>query len=332
MTRRTPVTLGVFVGAVLLIILWRTQSASVAAIVSTGLFVGAFQYATPLTFGALGGLFSERSGVINIGLEGLMLMGCFWGVYAAQESGSWFVGLLGAMVAGGLLAFVHAVLSIHLRANQVISGTAVNILGLGITSYATNAIFGSSGSGDVPRIPSVLHFLENVPLIGDVIGGLNLMIYVALVLVIVSWWFIFRTTWGLRLRAVGEHPRAADTVGIPVFRVRYLAVTFSGMLAGMGGAYLAFGLGSQFSENMTAGRGFIALAALIFGNWRPFGLLAAALLFGFSQALGDALQTIEHVNAFLVFNLPYVFTLIALVGVIGRSRGPAAAGLPYARQ
>jgi general nucleoside transport system permease protein len=224
------------------------------------------------------------------------------------------------------------VLSIHLRANQVISGTAVNILGLGITSYGTNAIFGSGGSGDVPRIPSVMHFLDNVPVIGDVIGGLNLMIYVALALVIVSWWVLFRTRWGLRLRAVGEHPRAADTVGIPVFRIRYVAVTLSGVLAGMGGAYLAFGLGSQFSENMTAGRGFIALAALIFGNWRPFGLLAAALLFGFSQALGDALQTIEHVNAFLVFNLPYIFTLIALVGVIGRSRGPAAAGLPYARQ
>jgi simple sugar transport system permease protein len=259
-------------------------------------------------------------------------MGCFWGVVVSQKSGSWEIGLLGAMAAGGFLGFVHAVLSIHLRANQVISGTAVNILGLGITSYGTNAIFGSGGSGDVPRIPSVLHFLENVPLIGSVIGGLNLMIYVALALVFVSWWVLFRTRWGLRLRAVGEHPRAADTVGIPVFRIRYVAVTLSGVLAGMGGAYLAFGLGSQFSENMTYGRGFIALAALIFGKWRPFGLLAAALLFGFSQALGDALQTIEHVNAFLVFTLPYIFTLVALVGVIGRSRPPAAAGLPYARQ
>ena len=306
----------------MLVAVWRTQSHSVAAIVSTGLFVGAFQYATPLTFGALGGLFSERSGVVNIGLEGMMLMGCFWGVVVSQESGSWEIGLLGAMAAGGFLGLIHAVLSIHLRANQVISGTAVNILGLGITSYGTNAIFGSGGSGDVPRIPSVLHFLTSVPLIGDVIGGLNLMIYVALALVFASWFFLFRTAWGLRLRAVGEHPRAADTVGIPVFAIRYAAVTFSGVLAGMGGAYLAFGLGSQFSENMTAGRGFIALAALIFGNWRPFGLLFAALLFGFSQALGDALQTIEHVNAFLVFNLPYVFTLIALVGVIGRSRAP----------
>jgi ABC-type uncharacterized transport system permease subunit len=331
-TRRGQVILAVCVVAAILVEIWRTQSTSVAAIVSTGLFVGAFQYATPLTFGALGGLFSERSGVVNIGLEGMMLMGCFWGVVVSQESGSWVVGLLGAMAAGGLLGLVHAVLSIHLRANQVISGTAVNILGLGITSYGTNAIFGSGGSGDVPRIPSVMHFLTSVPLVGDVIGGLNLMIYIALALVFVSWFFLFRTAWGLRLRAVGEHPRAADTVGIPVFAIRYAAVTFSGVLAGMGGAYLAFGLGSQFSENMTAGRGFIALAALIFGNWRPFGLLFAALLFGFSQALGDALQTIEHVNAFLVFNLPYVFTLIALVGVIGRSRAPAADGLPYARQ
>ena len=332
MTRRAQTGLGAFVAFVLLVILWRTQSPDVAAIVSTGLFVGAFQYATPLTFGALGGLFSERSGVVNIGLEGMMLMGCFWGVVVSQKTGSWELGVLGAMAAGGFLGFVHAVLSVHLRANQVISGTAVNILGLGITSYGTNAIFGSQGSGDIQRIPSVLHFLVHVPLIGNVIGGLNLMIYIALALVIVSWWFLFRTAWGLRLRAVGEHPRAADTVGIPVFRIRYIAVTLSGVLAGMGGAYLAFGLGSQFSENMTAGRGFIALAALIFGKWKPFGLLAAALLFGFSQALGDALQTILHVNAFLVFTLPYIFTLVALVGVIGRSRSPAASGIPYARQ
>jgi simple sugar transport system permease protein len=331
-TRRGQIGLAAFAVFAIAIVIWRTQSTAVAAIVSTGLFVGAFQYATPLTFGALGGLFSERSGVVNIGLEGMMLMGCFWGVVVSQKAGSWEIGLLGAMAAGGFLGLIHAVLSIHLRANQVISGTAVNILGLGITSYGTNAIFGSGGSGDVPRIPSVLHFLGKVPLIGDVIGGLNLMIYLAVVLVAVSWWFLFRTAWGLRLRAVGEHPRAADTVGIPVFRIRYAAVTLSGVLAGMGGAYLAFGLGSQFSENMTAGRGFIALAALIFGKWKPWGLLGAALLFGFSQALGDALQTIEHVNAFLVFNLPYVFTLIALVGVIGRSRGPAAAGIPYARQ
>jgi simple sugar transport system permease protein len=332
MTRRAQVGLAAFAAAVLLVVLWRTQSPSVAAIVSTGLFVGAFQYATPLTFGALGGLFSERSGVVNIGLEGMMLMGCFWGVLVSQKTGSWEIGLLGAMAAGGALGLVHAVLSIHLRANQVISGTAVNILGVGITGYGQNAIFGPGGSGDVPRIPSVMHFLGHVPLVGSIIGGLNLMIWMALALVIASWWFLFRTAWGLRLRAVGEHPRAADTVGIPVFAIRYAAVTLSGVLAGMGGAYLAFGLGSQFSENMTAGRGFIALAALIFGKWKPWGLLAAALLFGFSQALGDALQTIEHVNAFLVFNLPYVFTLIALVGVIGRSRGPAAAGVPYVRQ
>ena len=215
--------------------------------------MGAFQYATPLTFGALGGLFSERSGVINIGLEGMMLMGCFWGVVVSQETGSWAIGVLGAMAAGGFLGLVHAVLSIHLRANQVISGTAVNILGLGITSYGTNAIFGAGRLGRHPAHPlGRCTSSGTCRVIGDVIGGLNLMIYVAFALVIVSWWFLFRTTWGLRLRAVGEHPRAADTVGIPVFRVRYLAVTLSGVLAGMGGAYLAFGLGSQFSENMTA--------------------------------------------------------------------------------
>ena len=234
-------------------------------------------------FGALGGLFSERSGVINIGLEGMMLMGCFWGFWPRQESASWVIGLFGAMAAGGLLGAHPRVLSIHLRANQIISGTAINILGLGITSYGTNAIFGSGGSGDVQRIPSVMHFLAERA--ADRRGHRRAQPD-DLARVRArgrGWWFLFRTTWGLRLRAVGEHPRAADTVGIPVFRVRYLAVTFSGVLAGMGGAYLAFGLGSQFSENMTAGRGFIALAALIFGNWRPFGLLGAALLFGFSR-------------------------------------------------
>ncbi len=279
------------------------------------------------------GLYSERSGVVNIGLEGMMLMGCFWGVWVVP--GQWLVGARRDRRDGGgrLLGLVHAVLSIHLRANQVISGTAVNILGLGITSYGLNAIFGSEGSGDVPRIPSVLHFLEKVPLIGDVIGGLNLMIYLALALVdrelVVPVPHGLGTAAAGRRRAPasgghGRHPRVPD----PLHRGH----RSPGVLAGMGGAYLAFGLGSQFSENMTAGRGFIALAALIFGKWKPFGLLAAALLFGFSQALGDALQTILHVNAFLVFTLPYILTLVALVGVVGRSRGPAAAGIPYARQ
>ena len=297
------------------------------------------RYATPLTFAALGGMFSERSGVVNIGLEGMMLIGAFFAILAADKLDSWPLGIAAALAAGGLAALIHAFVSISLRADQIVSGTAINFLALGVTGYFFIDVYGDQGTpGEgIPRIPTVnLDFLSSIPGIGtfleDVFGQLNLMVWLSFVFLIVSYFVMFKSPVGLRLRAVGEHPRAADTVGISVYTTRYVAVVISGMLAALGGAYLSIGFLGSFNENMTAGRGFIALAALIFGNWRPLGLFGAALLFGFSSALAQRLPEYSTSGAVLFQALPYVLTLIAVAGVIGRSIPPAAVGRPYVKQ
>jgi simple sugar transport system permease protein len=279
-------------------------------------------------------MFSERSGVVNIGLEGMMLTGAFFGALGADRTGSWVTGLLIGMAAGGVLALVHAFFSIHIRADQIVSGTAVNFLALGATGYLYIDIYGEEGTPtDLAEIPDVrLPGIEDVYFVGDVFGQLNLMIWLSFVLLLASWLVMFKTPLGLRLRSVGEHPRAADTVGISVYGVRYAAVVTSGLLAAAGGAYISIGFVHSFTENMTAGRGFIALAALIFGMWRPFGAFAAALLFGFSTALAQRLPEYSDSAATLFQTLPYVLTLIAVAGVIGRSVPPAAIGRPYAKQ
>ena len=304
-------------------------------VIWSALFAATLRYATPLTFAAIGGMFSERSGVVNIGLEGMMLMGAFFAILAADKLNSWPLGIVAALVAGGLTALVHAFVSIHLRADQIVSGTAINFLALGVTGYFFIDVYaqqGTPGEG-IPRIPDVkLPGAESIPFIGDVIGQMNLMIWGSFVLLIVSWLVMFKSPIGLRIRSVGEHPRAADTVGISVYLVRYVCVVISGMLAALGGAYLSIGFLGSFNENMTAGRGFIALAALIFGNWRPFGAFGAALLFGFSSALAQRLPEYSESGAVLFQTLPYVLTLIAVAGVIGRSIPPAAVGRPYVKQ
>ncbi len=308
-------------------------------VVWSALLAAMLRYATPLTFAAIGGMFSERSGVVNIGLEGMMLMGCFFAIVAADKLDSWALGILAAAVAGGLTALIHAVASIQLRADQIVSGTAINFLALGVTGYFFIDIYGDQGTpGEgIPRIPEVnLDFLGSIPAIGtfleDVFGHLNLMIWLSFLLLIVSYFVMFRSPIGLRIRSVGEHPRAADTVGISVYGIRYACVVVSGMLAALGGAYLSIGFLGSFNENMTAGRGFIALAALIFGNWRPFGAFGAALLFGFSSALAPRLDAYSQSGAVLFQILPYALTLIAVAGVIGRSIPPAAVGRPYVKQ
>jgi simple sugar transport system permease protein len=303
-------------------------------VVWSALFASMLRYATPLIFGALGGMFSERSGVVNIGLEGMMLMGAFFGIMAADKLDSWILGLLVGVLSGGATALLHAIWSIHLRADQIISGFAINFLALGLTGYLFIDIYGQEGTPtDIPSIPNVrLSFLDGVPFLGDIFGNLNLMIWIALILIPLSWLVLFKTPLGLRIRAVGEHPRAADTVGIDVYRIRYGAVIASGMLAAAGGAFLSIGFVNSFNENMTAGRGYIALAAVIFGNWRPFGAAAACLLFGFSSALAQRLPEYSDSAAVLFQALPYVLTLIAVAGVIGRSVPPAADGRPYQKQ
>jgi simple sugar transport system permease protein len=300
----------------------------------SALIAAMLRFATPLVLAAMGGMLCERSGVINIGLEGMMLMGAFFGIFVADQAGSWFVGALAGMAAGGVLAIVHAVFSIALRADQVVSGFAVNFLAFGITGYVFIAHYGDQGTpGDVPRVPELsLPLIEDLDFFGTAIGSASVLTWVALLLVPLLALYLFRTASGLRLRSVGEKPRAADSVGVPVLRTRYLAVISSGLLAGLGGVYLSVGLVGSFNEIMTDGRGFIALAAVIFGSWRPGGALAAALLFGFSSAVAQRLPAFSESLAVLFQALPYVLVLIVVAGLIGRSRPPAAIGVPYVKE
>jgi general nucleoside transport system permease protein len=301
-------------------------------VVWSALFAAMLRYATPLIFAALGGLFSERSGVINIALEGMLLMGAFFGVLGADVTGSWFLGVVIGMLSGGALALIHAVFAVTLRADQIVSGTALNFLALGITTYLYINRYGEQGTPDkLPSVPDVNLPIKSIPFVGDIFGQLNLMVWVALALVVVVWVVVFRTPPGLRLRSAGENPLAAETAGLSVVKTRYLAVVTSGMLAAAGGAYLSIGFVHSFSQNMTIGKGFIALAALIFGRWRPGGALAAALLFGFASALAQRLPVFSPSAATLFQALPYVLTLVAVAGLIGRSIPPAALGRPLER-
>jgi general nucleoside transport system permease protein len=296
------------------------------------LLASTLRYATPLIFGALGGLFSERSGVINIALEGIMLIGAFFGAWGADITDSWIGGVVIAVLAGAVFALIHALFAVTLRADQIVSGTALNFLALGISGYLYVAIYGDTGTpDDLPGVPDVHLPIKSVPLLGDVFGQLNLLVWLALAMVVVTWVVVFRTSPGLRLRSAGENPLAAETAGLSVVRTRYLGVMTSGALAALGGAFLSIGFVHSFSQNMTAGRGFIALAALIFGRWRPGGALAATLLFGFGSALAQRLPTFSDSGAVLFQALPYVLTLIAVTGVIGRSIPPAALGRPLPR-
>ena len=307
------------------------------SILTTGVLASTLRFATPLAFAAIGGIFSERSGVVNIGLEGMMLTGAFFAVWGAVWSGTWVVGLLMAMLFGGLLALIHAFFSIHLRADQIVSGFAVNFLALGLTGFLYSSIYPGGIEQQVSRVPAVeLGFLDAIPLVGNfldgVFGSLNLLVWVMFGVVILAYIILFKTPIGLRIRSVGEHPRAADTVGISVYRVRYAAVVTSGVLAALGGAFLSLGFVGTFTENMTSGRGYIALAAVIFGKWLPGWAFAATLLFGFGFAISIPLQREAGISENLISTVPYVLTLVALVGLIGRSIPPAAVGRPYIKQ
>jgi len=300
-----------------------------SAVIASGL-----TFTTPLIFAALGGIISERSGVVNIGLEGMMLMGCYFGIFGADICSSWVLGALIGMAAGALTGLVHAYFSLHLRANQVVSGTAINLLALGLTGFLFVSHYGDNGTpGTLPQVPNLkLPGIDNMAFFGTAIGDASVLTWVGLLLVPVVWWFLFRTRAGLRLRAIGEQPRAASTVGLKVIATRYAAVTASGALAALGGVYLADGFDGSFNFDMTDGRGFIALAAVIFGKWNPFGALAAALLFGISSGLAYRLETFSQTLSTLFQALPYVLTLIAVAGLIGRSRPPAASGIPYVKE
>jgi simple sugar transport system permease protein len=279
--------------------------------------------ATPLLLAALGGLYSERAGVINIALEGLMLAGAFTAAAVTHYAGSPWIGLLAGIGAGMLVAAIHAVACIRFNADQVVSGTAINILMTGVPAMLSGALFLSSGS--TPQIPK-----------DDLIPWTPVVL--ALLLVAVTWYVLYRTPYGLRLRAVGENPEAADAAGVGVTRVRYSAVLLSGALAAIGGAYLSIGQSSLFTRNMTSGRGFIALAALIFGKWRPVQTMLACLLFGFTEAVSIQMQGVfklpsgEDIPIQFIQIVPYVLTIIVLAGFIGHSRAPRALGVPYQKE
>jgi simple sugar transport system permease protein len=291
----------------------------------------ALRMATPLILTALGGLFSERSGVVNIALEGILLTGAFASVVATYYTGDPWVGAFAGVFAGMLVSLLHAVVSIVFRADQIVSGVAINLLAMGATQFLTWIIWGSSANS--PPVAGMAHW--NLPAswggfargVNAVIGHYPPLVYIALALVVVSHVVLWRTPFGLRLRATGEHPEAVDTLGVNVRRMRFAGVLISGALAGLGGAFLALNT-HQFVKNMSAGRGYIALAAMIFGKWNPAGALAACLLFGYAEAVQMGLQG-HNVPTQFVQMIPYVLTMVALVGVIGRARPPAAIGKPY---
>ena len=283
------------------------------------LITSTLRSATPLLLVALGGTFSERTGVVNIALEGIMMIGAWFAVYGSYTTGSALAGVGLAMLAGIIIAAVHAVASVHFQANQVVSATAINLLAAGFTEFFMVKVWG----GQSPRVATI-------PSIGPEWFHLNLFVYVAFALAIGAWYAIYRTPWGLRLRAVGEHPKAAETVGVSVYKMRYWGVLLSGLFAGLAGASLSIGLVSGYSSGMTAGRGFIGLAAMIFGKWNPIGAIWACLLFGAADGLGTLLQIrgIPVPYEFMIM-APYVVTMLALAGVVGRSTPPAASGVPY---
>ncbi len=313
-------------------------------ILTPDLFAAALRMATPLALAAIGGTICERSGVVNIALEGMMLAGAFFAVVVTMFTGSPWLGALAAMAMGAVFALIHAYASVTLKTDQVVSGTAINILALGVTGFLMEVIYGHPGTTDpVARLTPVFDISGPTEgLIGTIWRWVDAIVfshtpivYIAIILAVVLQWWMYRTTWGLRLRAIGEHPRAADTVGVDVVWGRYAAVLFSGAMAGLAGANLTLEQVGSFTENMTNGRGFIALAANIFGRWTPSGSYAASLLFGFADGLQIKLQPLREIipippEFFLM--LPYVLTVIVLAGVVGRAVAPAAIGKPYEKE
>ncbi len=302
-------------------------------VVVIAIVASAIRLATPLIFASLGGVFSERSGVVNIALEGIMIMGAFFAVLFTHLTGNPWLGVLAAIIVGILTSLLLAVVSIHLRGNQVVAGVAINLLAVSLTAFLLEMVWNRSGS--TPSVEKALtdnpfEFLEGIPILGDLFSRFTPFVYFAFLMVGISYYVLFKTSFGLRIRAVGEHPRAADTVGINVYLMRYICVMISGALAGIAGASLSIGTISLFREGMTAGKGFIALAAMIFGKWHPVGALFACLFFGLADAIQIQAQSfgIPIAQEFLQM-LPYVATILALAGVVGRSVAPKADGQPY---
>ncbi len=304
--------------------------------------------ATPLLLACLAGLFSERAGIFDIGLEGKMLISAFFSAAIAAVTGNVWLGLMAGIAASLVLSAIHGLASITFRGNQLISGVALNFLAAGITVLIAQAWFAQGGrtpslSGDARFAPlewPLTGVLGQIPVLGpvyaEIVSGHTILVYVAMAAVPISWWVLFRTRFGLRLRAVGENPAAVDTAGVSVVRLRYAAVAICGLLTGLAGAYLATGLAAGFVKDMSAGRGFIALAALIFAKWRPWPALGACLLFGFLEAVGNRYPNLDVGGVVLPVQfmqaLPYILTVVILAGFVGRAIPPRAGGEPYVKE
>jgi simple sugar transport system permease protein len=300
-----------------------------------GLIKDSVRLATPIALGMLAGVMCERCAVINIGIEGMMLTAAAVGYLISLTTQNMWLGLLAAILSGGLMATLHAILSIRFMVDQIISGVVVNILAVGISGYLRSAFMLKNPFGGPGVFPYVFRNtpLWDLPILGPILFQYQPMVYAAMVLVPLIWFVLFRTAWGLRSRAVGEHPRAADTLGINVFKIRYVNVILAGCVAGLGGAWFSLETVGHFDDLMTNGRGFIALAAMIFGNWNPVGGAMGAMLFGFADALNFKFQILEvPVPYQFIGMLPFILTMIAVAGVIGKTVPPAADGQPYQKQ
>lgn len=296
-----------------------------------GVLCGTLRLATPLIFASLGGIVSERAGVVNIALEGIMTAGAFFAVLGSYLTGSPIVGIFCAMIGGAIFAAIHAFLSIHLQADQVVSGVGINVFTAAFVGYLIQKFFDNpSQTTAVNSLSYPAWFFKKIPVIGEILSQLNWFVWLAIILVFVIHYFLYKTPIGLRIRSVGEHPKAADTLGINVYGIRYLSVILSGVLGGLGGATLSIGIMNMYRENMVGGSGFIALAAMIFGNWKPKNAMGACLLFGFASALQLSAQGFgwslprEFFAAF-----PYVLTMLVLAGFVGKTVPPKADGVPY---
>ncbi|GAA1920824.1 ABC transporter permease [Arthrobacter gandavensis] len=312
---------------------WAVGSARNPSVALYGLLAGSFTLAFPLIFGSLSGVLCERSGVVNIAIEGQLLFGAFAAAVAGSLSGNAFVGLFAAAIAGVLVSLVLAVFSIKYIVNQVIVGVVLNVLVSGLTGFLFSTVLSADSAkwNSPPRLDKIaIPLLSDIPILGPILFDQSVIGYLMYVAVAAIYFGLFHTKWGLRTRAVGEHPKAADTVGINVNRMRFWNVLLAGAVAGVGGAFFTLVAVSSFNRDMTSGQGYIALAALILGRWNPIGALFAALLFGFASNLQSVLSLLGTPvpNQFLAM-LPYVVTIFAVAGVVGKSRGPAASGIPY---
>lgn len=330
--KRTNLVLGLVGG--MFIFAFLTWAAADGSLNLAGLLRTTLIKSVPITLGALSGILCERSGVVNIAIEGMMLTGSFVAALVGSLTNIW-IGLFAAILTGGLMAALLAVLSIKYKTNQIIAGTVINIFATGLTSFLSAKFLQKYQELNNPgRFPTIdIPILSDIPLLGPLLFDHNIFVYALYVFIIVITISLYYTRWGLRTRSVGEHPKAADTLGINVFRTRYVSVILGGFMAGFGGAYFTLGSVGRFDEVMTAGRGFIGLAAMIFGNWNPFGSFSAGLLFGFFDALASKMSILKvPIPGEIMSMFPYVATMVILAGVVGRGQMPAADGTPYEKE